>query len=88
MSDTQPTYSLCESVVAGPKSPWHIREVPAGLPLKFGGGIQTGSLCGHPKAGQGWDLQVEITEHHLTHNVCTKCVKLYREKIGGQSGTP
>lgn len=80
VSKSNASYSFCESIHAGPLSFWHIREVPESMPLKFGGGIQTSALCGHPKAGQGWDLDVQISEHHLGHT-CTKCVEAYREKV-------
>ena len=67
-------YSLCESVHASGESPWHIRRL-TDVGRKLGGGIDTGSLCGLVK--QGWDLKVEIDEHHLSH-ACPKCVEIYR----------
>lgn len=68
-------YVFCESVHASGTSPWHIRKLTeAGL--KLGGGIDTGSLCGHVEAGRGWDLAVEITAHHLAH-ACKECVENY-----------
>jgi len=80
------TYSFCESIHAGPLARWHIRPVSEGMPLKFGGGIQTAALCGHPKAGQGWDLEVPITEKHLDHT-CVSCAEIYRDKVKA-NGTP
>lgn len=73
-------YSFCERVWAGPRSPWHIRRLsPIGR--KLGGGIDTPSLCGRivPPEGKGWDLDVEITPHHLTHS-CKLCVEVYRQE--------
>ena len=68
--------SFCESVMAGPKSSWHLRKLTkAGR--KLGGGIDTPSLCGRVK--QGWDLDVEINEFHLMKNTCQDCLKVYRE---------
>jgi hypothetical protein len=70
-------YSFCESVTANVTSPWHIRKLTA-AGKKLGGGIDTESLCGLVK--RGWDLGVEITEHHLGH-ACKECVKLYKEQV-------
>lgn len=71
------TYSFCERVWAGPSSPWHIRRLSS-AGRKLGGGIDTRSLCGRivPPEGKGWDLDVEITSHHLTHS-CKACVAEY-----------
>jgi hypothetical protein len=73
-------FSFCESVTATSYSKWHIRRLTkAGK--KFGGGIDTGSLCGLIKLPLGgWDLEVDITKHHLTH-CCSKCKALYLEEI-------
>lgn len=62
--------SFCESVWAGPLSRWHLRWLDDTGP-KFGGGITTTSLCG--KVDSGWDLEVEVTAHHLENNVCPWC---------------
>ena len=72
-----PRFSFCERVWAGPKSPWHIRELGV-AGRKLGGGIDTPSLCGRivPPSGKGWDLDVELTPHHLTH-ACKACVAEY-----------
>jgi len=70
-------HRFCEGVWATGAGPWHIRKLgPKGECL--GGGIDTESLCGHVRVGQGWDLSVEITDHHLGH-ACKKCVELYRK---------
>jgi hypothetical protein len=43
------------------------------------GGVDTPSLCGHVKPERGgWDVNVKITEHHLSH-ACPKCVEAYRK---------
>lgn len=66
--------SFCESTAAsGHARGWHLRWLDDAGP-KFGGGITTGALCGHPKAGHGWDLEVAITAHHLRENACTACL--------------
>jgi hypothetical protein len=69
-------YSFCESVSAGPQSPWHIRQLTK-VGRKVGGGIDTVSLCGRVK--NGWDLEVEMTDFHLAKNACKDCLKVYRE---------
>lgn len=71
-----PVYSFCESVHASSISPWHLRKLTE-VGQKLGGGVDTPSLCGRVKERQGWDLDVEITEHHLGH-ACPTCVAAYR----------
>lgn len=83
--DEKPGYAFCESVTASSMSPWHIRKVPDGK-LRLGGGINTPSLCDRVKPfGEGgvggWDLQVRITEQHLSHS-CRNCAEIYREEVG------
>lgn len=73
----KPRFSFCESVTASGRSPWHIREIPEGEKLKTGGGITTPFLCG--RKVNGWDLDVEITEHHLTHT-CKSCFAEYTKR--------
>lgn len=76
-------YSFCEPVMAGVRATWHIRPLTkAGR--KLGGGIDTASLCGWVVRGNGWDIDVPITEHHLKH-ACQKCVALYQRAIGATS---
>ena len=70
-------YSFCESISAGPQSPWHLRELTS-VGRKLGGGIDTSSLCGRVK--KGWDLEVEITAFHLKKNTCRDCLKRYQER--------
>lgn len=70
----KPSYSFCESIFAGPNSPWHIRVLTE-KGIKLGGGADTPAICGRTMA---WDLKVDITNHHLTH-ACKKCVTKYRE---------
>lgn len=71
-------YSLCEGVRATGSSPWHLRRITE-KGAKYGGGIDTGSMCGLIKAPWGWDLHVTITPHHLTHT-CPECVELYLQE--------
>jgi hypothetical protein len=81
----KPKYAFCESAHASSISPWHIREVgKAGL--KLGGGIDTSTFCGRvrpleDRGGGGWDLNVRITAHHLTH-CCPLCAAEYRKATG------
>lgn len=73
-----PAYAFCEPVTASGRGRWHLRKLDA-AGLKPGGGITTRSLCGYVKTG--WDLEVEITEHHLGH-ACSACVGVYRAEVG------
>ena len=78
-------YAFCESVAAGPLSPWHIRPLTE-VGRKTSGGIDTPSLCGHvtPKTN-GWDLEsVEVKNYPLDgvrdgrRLVCKKCADAYK----------
>ena len=69
------SYSFCESAWATSRTPWHIRELSA-AGRKLGGGADTPAICGREVA---WDLEVEITEHHLAH-CCQKCAERYRNR--------
>ena len=73
-----PSYSFCEPVTAGANSKWHIRKV--GSRLFLSGGVDSPSLCGHVQISKGWDVNVKITERHLSHS-CPKCVEEYRKLI-------
>lgn len=70
MSDT---YSFCESLHATGFTRWHIRRLTE-TGQKFGGGADTDSLCGRKMA---WDVNVEITVHHLANSACRKCADEY-----------
>lgn len=74
-------YSFCESAVATSFSRWHIRKLTEHGP-KYGGGVDTPSLCGHidPERLGGWDLEVGISDAHLEH-ACSKCREKYLEAI-------
>ena len=61
-------FAFCESMGATSTSPWHIRQL-TDKGLKLGGGADTEALCGREMC---WDLNVTITEHHLSH-CCKKC---------------
>lgn len=70
--------SLCESVHAGPRSPFHIRYLD-GAGKKLGGGITTDSLCGHVKVKVGgWDLEGEFDAR--LPNLCAGCLAKYNEE--------
>ena len=74
-----PKFSFCESIHAGPKSPWHIRKLTE-KGKKLGGGIDTKSLCN--VVNLGWDLEVDINPFHLEHTTCKKCLEVYRAMTG------
>lgn len=67
-------FAFCESVNATGTSPWHIRQLTT-KGLKIGGGADTEALCGRKIE---WDLEVEITSHHLTH-CCHKCAEKFQK---------
>lgn len=69
-------YSFCETVTAGPTTPWHIRRLTeAGR--RLGGAADTPALCGRAVS---WDLQVTITPHHLGH-ACPECGAALRRAL-------
>lgn len=69
-------FSFCESVYAGPRTPWHVRKLTS-QGRKLGGGADTAALCGQEVS---WDLQVPICQHHLTTHTCSRCVTKYEEE--------
>lgn len=71
-------FSFCEAVTASPFSSWHIRRLTEKGQM-FSGGADTPALCGRLIDKGGWDLNVEITEHHLGH-ACQACVEKYRKE--------
>ena len=76
------TYSFCESVHASSRSKWHIRRLTEKGP-KYGGGIDTKSLCGAVSAG--WDLRVPIEDRVAgvlarDNSVCFQCLEEYRSQ--------
>ena len=71
-------FSFCESTWAPPLGKWHVRRLTdAGN--KFGGGIDTPSLCEFIK--QGWDLRVPINQFHLKEVVCDHCREALLQEI-------
>jgi len=66
------THSFCESITATSRSAWHIRPLTE-QGLKLGGGADSLALCGREVC---WDLEVDITNHHLTH-CCQVCAKKF-----------
>ena len=73
------SYSFCESVHAGPETLWHIRRL-SDAGQKLGGGIDTPFLCYRGTQSRGWDLDVQITDHHLGH-CCPRCADVYRQEV-------
>lgn len=80
-------FSFCESQWASSSSRWHIRQLTA-IGKKTGGGIDTGSLCGHVKAHHGWDLEVDVETSgiDMTTIVCRVCVLAYAALVGSAAG--
>lgn len=76
---SQTNFRFCETEAATAISPWHIRMLTE-RGRNLSGGADTVSLC---KTKVAWDLDVDITEHHLTH-CCHDCARIYRE-LGGQT---
>lgn len=74
------THAFCESEYAQAISPWHIRPLTDKGP-RFGGAAYTKALCGRAVS---WDLDVKITEHHLTH-CCKACAGIYNNGISNPS---
>ena len=66
-------YSFCEAVLATSVSPWCVRVLtPIGQ--KFGGGVDTDSLCGRVQDGMGWDLPVPFDIDHPS--ICLRCLNI------------
>lgn len=73
MSGMEFGLAFCETITASGSTPWHIRRLTS-RGLLLGGGADTPSLCGRKVT---WDLDVQITEHHLKH-CCRECCLAYR----------
>lgn len=65
-------FAFCESVYATSTSPWHIRKL-TDKGFKLSGGADTNALCNREVS---WDLDVEITQHHLSH-CCRRCAEIF-----------
>jgi hypothetical protein len=76
-------FSFCESIHADSNTKWHIRQL-SDKGKKFGGGIDTSSLCGcvTPSVG-GWDLEASLSAHHISNNTCDRCAEKYKNFICG-----
>lgn len=70
-------FSLCESVAASARSPWHVRPLEKNPAKKLGGGIDTDSLCTLVKAPSGWDLDVVFRDHIEGEYICKSCKDRY-----------
>lgn len=70
---TEPILSFCESVHASGQSKWHLRPLTT-KSKKLGGGVDTPSLCGLVKDGNGWDLETNPDDHDLTTVACRECM--------------
>lgn len=88
MVEQMAKYSFCEPTTAGPMAPWHIRRIGGGG-QKFGGGVDTASLCGRvdPAKLGGWDVRVPVDGYPLDRLVdgrrlvCAECVNAYRREV-------
>ncbi len=78
LGQEKPLFTFCEPACVSGFGLWCIRKTTEKGP-KFGGGVDTHSLCGRVKAHKGWDLNVRITEYHLAHNTCPNCLLKYKE---------
>ena len=73
------TYAFCESVTASAISPWCIRKLTSNG-LKFGGGVDTSSLCGRVREGSGWDIDVPVKlPHSKACHPCSEILKFINE---------
>lgn len=63
-------YSFCEPVVAAPLAKWCIRKL-TDVGHKFGGGVDTPSLCGRVEPPYGWDVDVAMDMDHPA--ICLQC---------------
>lgn len=72
-----PRYAYCETVSAGPDTPWHVRQLTdAGM--KRSGGADTPALCGREVAWDTIEVDLErVVRNHRrptgTLRVCAKC---------------
>lgn len=69
-----PKLAFCEPVVVVGPSPWCLRYLTDAGP-KYGGGVDTPSLCGRVRQGYGWDVDVEVTKDRLENPevTCQRC---------------
>lgn len=76
-------WSFCEPDTVAGAAPWCLRPLTeAGQ--KFGGGVDTGSLCGRVRARHGWDIDVPVTKDRLENPecMCPECaVQLEKESL-------
>jgi hypothetical protein len=80
-------YAFCEPETVGGAAPWCLRLLTDTGP-KYGGGIDTDSLCGRVKAHHGWDVDVPVTQDRLDHPrvTCAQCRSLDRWRPGEAQG--
>lgn len=72
------SYSFCEPSTAGPCAPWCIRKLTA-AGQKFGGGVDTPSLCGRVKpcgegGADGWDVRCDVNIEQHRQMICKRCL--------------
>lgn len=57
--EAEQVYAECESNTAGPLTPIHLVEHPAGSPMRRGGGLAVRALCGRDL--EGWHTGATYT---------------------------
>jgi len=71
-------YRFCETVTAGSRSRWHIRELSA-IGAKYSGGADTPALCGRQVS---WDIPCNITASQV-EGCCKACREAFLDKANG-----
>jgi len=69
--------SFCEPAQAAPLAKWCLR-VLTDKGQKFGGGIDTPSLCGRVQPPMGWDLAILVSLKHPS--ICPQCLEHLKGK--------
>ena len=81
--ETEQVYAECESNTAGPLTPTHLVEHPAGSPMRRGGGLAVRALCGRDLEGWHTGATYTATQAHNFHQLheagtpgglCARCV--------------
>ena len=71
-------FAFCESVTAGSKSRWHIRQL-TDIGKKLGGGCDTPALCGRQVS---WDVNCPVVYPSpvFEDGVCSTCAEVYKDE--------
>jgi len=81
---SQMKLSFCEPVWVATAAPWCLRYLTDKGP-KYGGGVDTESLCGRVKPPHGWDVEVPVTQDRLDRegHTCPRCLQVLKESRDG-----